>query len=139
MLKMPKKITTRHCFWFSFLLVLILDQISKLFVLRFFPQEVFQSFGIFVGFGLLWVGFFVASVVVFFVLFKRLFFQNRLSALLFGAVIAAAVSNILDKLFWGAILDWIEVFSFKLNIADFVLIIGGIGLIFQLWRDKKWD
>ena len=138
MFKMPKGITNYHYFWFSFLLVLILDQISKLFVLRFFPKLVFKSFGVFVGFNLLWAGFFVALVVVFFVLFRKLFLQSKLSASLFGAVIAAAASNILDRLFWGAILDWIGVFGFKLNVADFVLIIGGVILIFQFWYNS-WD
>lgn len=138
MLKMPKKVVGKYYyFWFSFFSVIILDQLSKFFILRFFPQKVFRSLGVFGDFPFAWIGFFIALIVLFFLLFRRIFFQEKSSILLFGAVIAAAVSNILDKYIWAAILDWIPIFGLKLNLADFVLIICGVALVFQHWLKMK--
>ena len=136
MLKVFKKINKNWLyFWSVFFLILALDQISKILILNFFPDIVFRSFGLFGHFNLLWIGFFVIILVLFFIFFRKVFFQKKITILLFGAILGAAASNVLDKISRAVVLDWIPIFGLRFNLADLTIIICGITLALYLWRE----
>ena len=52
-------------------------------------------------------------------------------------IVVGGISNIIDIISFGGVLDYINLFNFKLNFSD-ILITVGIGLLsFTLWKKKK--
>ncbi len=122
------------------LLTIALDQAVKFFLVRFFSSLVYYNKGI--AFGLLSdtdagiVVFFALSGLIVFFFFER-FVVNRGtarnltpnfaeiagSALLIGG----AVSNLLDRFLYGAIVDFAYFSSFyTFNLADFAVVAGAV-------------
>jgi lipoprotein signal peptidase len=118
----------------GFIFVIFIDQISKYLILTYYPDIIYKSFGLFGNYQFYWEGFFVALILIFFLIYRKTFLKNDATSLLFGAVIAAAISNMFDKLTRSVIIDWIPIFSLKFNLADLILIICGTGLIYYLWK-----
>lgn len=52
-------------------------------------------------------------------------------------VISGGVSNLLDIIVFGGVVDFITLFSFRLNSSDILITIGLILLIIQIWKQKS--
>jgi len=126
----------KNQFWWPFLGILVFDQSSKILIIKFFPDLIYKSRGVFNCPGFIWMSYFIFLMVVFFLFFKKILFQNKTSIIIFGLVLGAGFSNIIDKAIYGGVLDWLSLFSLKFNLADFTLIIGGVILIYQFWRQN---
>lgn len=50
-------------------------------------------------------------------------------------VIAGAISNYIDRLFFGATIDYLRIFTGVINLAD-VMIVGGVGILVFASREK---
>jgi len=121
----------------SLFLAIILDQLSKYFMLKYFPTNVFKSFGLFGHFAYFWEGFFVILIILFFILLKEIFLKKTLTSIFFGAIIGASIANIIDKITREFILDWIPIFNLRFNLADLIIIASGLALIVLLKKNES--
>ena len=118
--------------WFLGLAVIGLDQISKTLILKYFPQLVIINKGIAFGFlasdWWLLINLFILGLVVFFL-------KNKPAKSL---IIAGGVSNILDRLFRGGVVDFINIGFFpSFNLADFFICLGaGLVVLSYLKRGR---
>ncbi len=105
-----------------FLLLVASDQIFKLLALKFF-HPVFNN-GIAFGFG----GDIpvMVTIIVFLILFLSVYKNKSGSGEMF--LLAGGAGNILDRLLYGKIVDWIKFGSLWFNLAD-VYIVAGIIVI----------
>jgi len=109
--------------WYVAILV-VLDQLSKFLIAHFYPGLIVQNKAMF--FGLANVPFsLVISVIilVIFIAYAKYFLQ--LNFFFFALIFAGASSNILDRVFRGAIYDFIPFFSISyINLADLMIFSG---------------
>lgn len=134
--------------WRIAIFLIFLDQTSKVLVSKFFPEVVvLNSKGVF---GILpwWVfilgilgliGFWARLAIVRRVLSKERTFRD------WGilSILAGGVSNILDRIFWGGVVDFIKIYQFPVfNLADVFIVFGVIFVIMQslkpglFWAEK---
>ena len=134
-------------FWSVALAVFILDRVSKFFVLKFIPLNSSIDFPIFslthvlntgTAFGILknasWFFVIFAAAVSVFLILKYRTFSLDLQPLL-GLILGGAVGNLLDRLLYGAVIDFVD-FHFwpAFNIADSAI---SIAVVLLLWREYK--
>jgi signal peptidase II len=141
----------RHVvFWSVALAVFLLDRISKFFVLKFIPLNSSIDFPILslthvlntgTAFGLLknaswFFVVFAAAVSVFLVLKYRTFSQELQPVL--GLVLGGALGNLLDRLLYGAVVDFVD-FRFwpAFNVADSAITIAVVLLLWREYRPRK--
>lgn len=86
-----------------------------------------------------WIFVFGAVVVLGGILFLRK--QSSFSFLNgwpFLLILAGGLSNILERLSFGCIMDYIAIFSFPVfNMSDVALTVGAIGVVWQWWREER--
>jgi signal peptidase II len=117
---------------FKFLLLVIVDQITKL---------IFSSRDFFLGpihfhevknFGLsfsLDFGLIInLSLVVAALAFFLYYFRYRVGLYL---ILAGAISNILDRIYFGYVRDFIDIGLFTFNLADAFIVMGLVWLLFE--------
>ena len=123
---MPRKIA-------SFLLIggfILLDQLSKLGVIWFFPAWVWLnpkgSWGILPS----WLAFFgLAGILI--------WLRKNKTSNVWGAylIIAGGISNLLDRIFWKAVIDFIKLGPLPIfNLADVTI---SLGLLLTLITELK--
>ena len=107
-----------------FILFVAFDQISKLLALK-YSQPAFNS-GIAFGVGE------NIPLLAILIIFLVLFLSVGIGRSGFGEIflLAGGAGNILDRLIYGKIVDWIKFGSLWFNLAD-VYIVGGIILMFS--------
>lgn len=103
-------------------------------------QNAGAAFGLFPGGGL----FFVAVAVV--VVAAILYYQRRLAEdeitvrLALGLQLGGAVGNLVDRLRYGYVTDFIHVrFWSTFNLADSAIVVGIVLLIYQFWRGSATE
>ena len=85
----------------------------------------------------------VATVVVIFLLFWLRKAENKMLALGIGLIVGGAVGNVIDRLRFGAVIDFLEFhiagyYWPAFNVADTAITIGvGFMLIDSLWYKTK--
>ncbi len=148
--------------WFSSLgaalFVFVLDRISKIWILKKLSVHSFIKINDFLNVvhvsnkGGLWgignhrgSGFFIVAsvlaIVVVFALLKRLKEKDILSAVAFGFILGGGIGNLLDRLFYGSVIDFID-FHYKnwhwpaFNFADTFIVIG-IFMLILFYRPEK--
>ncbi len=68
--------------------------------------------------------------------------ESRLTAIALGAVIGGAVGNLIDRLRFGAVVDFVDAYAgawhwYVFNLADAAIVLGVAGLIADaLFRPK---
>lgn len=131
-------------FWSIVIIVFLLDRITKLLILNYIPLNssiaIFSFFSLThvlntgTAFGLLknaqWFFLIFASAVSAFIIVKYQTFQPKIQ-LLSALVLAGALGNLFDRLFYGAVIDFIN-FSFwpAFNIADSAISIAVVLLLY---------
>ncbi len=64
--------------------------------------------------------------------------NHKYSFIYWGAVFGGALGNIFDRIFLGYVVDFIDFRIWpSFNIADTAIVIGVIGLLYLMWRDRK--
>lgn len=128
--------------------IVALDRITKEFVWQNWRDYVVWNTGISLGFlspdslaEKLFLQIFIVVIIVFFLWWlvteSRKSSKDRTVVILLGLVIAGGVSNFVDRVIWGRVMDFIPFFSlWTFNIADFSITIGVLGLIFG--KGKEW-
>lgn len=140
------------------LVALILDQVTKLFAVNYLrpfdpPTELIGSvlrlkltfnpfgvFGISVGSNELY---YVLSVVGLIVLgYIALTVKDRIGVVVFGLLIGGALGNLLDRIRFGYVIDFIDmgignVRWFTYNLADAFITVGAIFLLLREFLRKK--
>ena len=120
-------------FWLGLgFLGLVIDQVIKIFFISSFEavNNLGVSFGLGSGFDWKWL--LVLLLLVFWVWFRK----NDYSYL----VVFGGVSNLIDRFRLGFVVDYFEFYLdwFKFNLADGLIVLGVIGLIYnQAYGDKK--
>lgn len=128
-------------------LILILDQLTKLLILRNFSTSQFKLFNFLqikytantgAAFGILqnqttllaWFSVIVIGVVLFY--YDKITSKNDVPLAL---ILGGTIGNFIDRLSYGHVVDYID-FSFwpAFNIADAALTIGVIWLIFSFYK-----
>lgn len=117
----------------------LLDQLSK--ALATVYGEVMLNQGVAFGWGLFsvpqWLLGFLMGLLLIILLFvgRQFFFRYPIfTALLVGG----AWSNIVDRWVFGGVRDWLSApFGLMNNLADWAVVIGVLGLLFQLSKIKK--
>ncbi|MBD3370236.1 signal peptidase II [Candidatus Fermentibacteria bacterium] len=144
--------------WLLALLVLLVDQLTKRVALSELahsrPVEVLGNvvrlclrMNAGAAFSLSWGGptfllvFNVAAAALVCVLLARCGRCTPLTGLALGAILGGAVGNVLDRLLYGAVVDFIDVgaFGFRwptFNVADIGITVGGLTLILFYRRPR---
>jgi len=104
--------------------VIVVDQISKYIIIKYFAQIiVFNQRGVW-GVVPAWFGI-ISLVILSFWLIKQ-----TSPSLIYWVILAAGISNFIDRLIYVGVVDWIHTFSWfpVFNLADMV-ISGGVGML----------
>ncbi len=126
------------CFIISFLSLIAIDQFSK-YLVRHFGGFYICNSGISFGFQipeflfwLLWI--IIISILIYFISKNRFL----LFTFYFLLILAGALGNIIDRLYFGCIIDFIDwKFWPVFNLADVYISIGAILLLFSLLKQKS--
>lgn len=139
---MMRQAAPRSLAWvsFSFSLVLIsLDQASKFLMQRFFLESVICNASGPWGFPFSLPLLIIFSFGVLAILIR---WQQKQPSMEAGFVwiFAGGISNLIDRIFQGCVVDFIRIFSFPVfNLADIYLTLGVIFLVSFLWKGEKSD
>jgi signal peptidase II len=145
---------------FAVLVVLILDQVTKLMVLRYVEEgetvDVLPFFNILrvwnegISFGLFsdmdavtvrWIIVGGALLITVFLLYWLMVSRRLFLSVGLGMMIGGAVGNIVDRLAWGAVIDFIHVFWgswswYIFNVADIGVTVGVAFMVLDGFFDK---
>lgn len=141
-------------FWLTMLLVFIIDQLSKLWVIyNFNPgesrpfldhilsltyvQNQGAAFGILQGHANV---FLVAAalVIVVLIVFNSRHKQPHSMQIISGLIVAGALGNLLDRVRLNYVVDFFDLGWWPVfNIADMAIVCGGILLVIKLFMDEK--
>jgi signal peptidase II len=143
-------------------LLVVLDQASKLAVLRLL--EPYQTIPVVPGFNLtlafnrgasfsfladaggwqrwLFSGIALAASVIIVILLRRTPPADRLNGLGLSLVLSGAVGNLIDRLWLGHVVDFLDVYYRAwhfpaFNIADSAISIGAALLVLGMWRQER--
>lgn len=114
--------------------IILIDQLSKILVQKFWPSIFFCNSQMALGFPKIAWFYWILYLMIFFFLLN-LIKKNPKSCNLF-LILGGAISNLLDRLFIGCIMDWINLLSWipVFNVADVAISLGIIGFF---WQSKK--
>lgn len=103
--------------------VLVADQILKIWLIKIHPEWVFINTGVAFGVGKSW---YVLVGIVLLIAFGWIYrFQPRW---LWLALALAVLSNVIDRVIYGGVIDYMVLGTLKFNLAD-LLILSLIGLL----------
>lgn len=81
---------------------------------------------------------FITSIILIFILryiFSQKKFLNNFTLTSWDLVLAGGISNLIDRIFRGAVIDFIEIVNFPVfNIADVIIVLGMISFIIYMIR-----
>lgn len=142
-------------FFLTTLLIVAADQLSKLWI-RSFPEGplIFEAgffrivhthntgavFGLFQGHSFVFtviaiIGVVIILLCVFFVYPRSPFLDNRLNRVALGLMLGGTVGNLIDRLRFGGVTDFIGIGIWPaFNIADSAIVVGAIILAYSLLR-----
>lgn len=105
--------------------------------------ELHKNSGAIFGWWQMNIIFYILIVLILFLLFRLLLKEYQQKNLYYLSIISfiliGAISNLIDRWRWGAVIDWINVPWWSVfNLADVYIIGGVIGWVFYLfYADKK--
>ena len=131
--------------------VLLLDQISKQLVIRYVaePLTIIRnfidihvttntgiSFGLFQNTGILPMLIAVIIIIGIFYYYPKIPKKNNYQVLT-ALILGGAVGNFLDRILYGYVIDFIDIWIWPaFNVADSAITIGALGLMYLLWNEK---
>jgi signal peptidase II len=142
--------------WLTAIAVLIADQLSKSFVMRtFLPNEsrvaiphvlwwtyvqnTHGAFGLFGDSAVLLIVMAIIVLGIFWIAFREAARHSLLVRIAFGAIVGGAIGNIVDRLHYHFVIDFIDLRWWPVfNIADSCITIGVAALVLaSLRRDMR--
>ncbi|WP_078595492.1 signal peptidase II [Evansella clarkii] len=146
-------------FYLIAFIVLVIDQFTKWLVVQ--NMEIRESIPVIEGFfyltshrnagaafgilqGQMWL-FYIATIIVvgvvvyYIQVYGR---QNRLFGISLGLVLGGAIGNFIDRVLFGEVVDFLDVYIFNynypiFNVADSALVVGVIMLIIHVIKEEK--
>ena len=130
---------------FLILFLVVLDQISKfyflgknIYIFKYFSinstVNTGITFGIFKGYNILFI--FIILLIIGLVIY--LYKKDKKYCLAYGLILAGAFGNLIDRVFRGFVVDFIDFRIWPIfNLADAFVTIGVLLLIYYLWKDKN--
>ena len=113
-------------------IVLILDRITKIVFIDESVKNYGAAFSLFQGLNIFFI--IVAAVVVGLIIYYNNV-KNFNLALGMGFVLGGALGNMIDRIFYHGVIDFIRIWIFPVfNLADVFNLIGGLILICYLWK-----
>ncbi len=162
-----KKPARKHwTFWITMAFVLACDQVTKAMVERFIPlyesipvigglfniihvKNTGVAFGLFAGDispfrTVFFIGITIVALIVIFLIFRRIKGDRFLVPLSLGMIMAGAVGNLVDRIRWGYVVDFLDVYWHDFhwpafNVADSAITVGVLLLLIEnlfLSREK---
>lgn len=118
---------------FSAVLVLVVDRILKTSIeLKVVNPGVALGLSVYEIF--IVASFVVISAIWIYLLIKQ---KQKTLAYLLGLVVFASFSNLLDRMFLGGVVDYIQVARLWFNLADAVIVFGGVAILINIFVIKK--
>lgn len=142
--------------WVTIFMILVIDRISKLIIQS--NMDLGQSIPVIPGFfhityilnpgaafgmlqGKTWFFILTSILVVAAILFfqYKIPKQERLMRVCLGMIAGGAAGNLIDRLLSGKVIDFLDfkVWSYIFNFADSMIVIGGIILVFLIYRSER--
>lgn len=146
-------------FYLIAFIVLVIDQFTKWLVVQ--NMEIRESIPVIEGFfyltshrnagaafgilqGQMWL-FYIATIIVvgvvvyYIQVYGR---ENRLFGISLGLVLGGAIGNFIDRVLFGEVVDFLDVYIFNynypiFNVADSALVVGVIMLIIHVIKEEK--
>lgn len=129
---------TKRKYFLFFILLLLLDQVIKYFFNKYYPNIISLNTGIIFGFINQIYGVYLIIIVGFGLLIYLLFFDKKYFNFGLVLILAGAISNILDRLFYGGVVDYISLGNLtNFNFSDLMIIIGVIIYFLKLKKPYK--
>jgi len=143
-------------FWLALILVLITDQLSKLWIVHSFNpgesravwdnllyltyvQNQGAAFGILQGKSWLFLVGALLVIIVLVVINSRQR-QPQSVQLVTGVIVGGALGNLLDRVRFNYVVDFFDLGWWPVfNIADMAIVVGAILLVIMLFRDEKGE
>lgn len=137
-------------FWAAAFSILALDRLSKLLILKYLPLNSSIDFGILsithvlntgTAFGMLknasWFFIVFAAAVSAFLIVRYQKFPSPMHWML-GLILGGAVGNLIDRILYGAVVDFIDLHWWPVfNIADSAIVIAIVCLLFKEYMPKR--
>ena len=136
-----------------FITCIFADRISKFFAVKFFNEDLFVSKNInlsltwnrgvswgFLNFeskkAFLLLTFFILSIILIFFIHVFMQYKKNFSVIFETLILSGAVSNIVDRFIYGAVVDFLEFHVYDwywpiFNVADVFVVIGIFGIIMK--------
>lgn len=123
-------------FWAAIVIVILLDQVSKFFLSDSIGSVITNqgiSFGLLASYDKIIVLVIVAALIIVLKSSQQLINQHPV---LMGLFVGGGVSNLIDRLLFGAVRDWMPLMFFGLrnNLADWAIAVGVVGVFLLLSR-----
>ena len=125
------------------LALLILDQLTKFYfigknikIFEYFSFNFTANTGIVFGFfkGMNLIFIFTSLIIICFVIY---FYREKKLRLGFNFILAGAFGNLIDRIFRGYVVDFIDLKIWPVfNLADAFIVIGVLLLIYFMWKEK---
>lgn len=113
--------------------VLILDRITKIAFIDDSVKNFGAAFSLFQGLNIFFI--IVAAMVIGLIIYYNNI-KNFNLALGMGFVLGGALGNMIDRIFYKGVIDFIRIWIFPVfNLADVFNLIGGLIIIYYLWRE----
>lgn len=132
-----------HLFWITSVVIIALDQLSKILIDYFQPSSFFfhlvQNTG--AGFGILkgqtlWLAL-ISLIVALAVIFNyKKIPPQPVTQLLWGLFLGGVIGNLIDRLFRGYVIDFIDLQVWPaFNVADAAITVSVVGLVWWQWKE----
>jgi signal peptidase II len=122
-------------FWLLIFSLVVFDQFAKIFAVQYFRTTCNSGFAF--GFSPDWFGLFIPIFVLFLVLVLFWFEKSRHNLFAFSLIFAGGFSNLLDRLWQGCVVDFIDLgFWPAFNVADAVISSGVVILAVGLIKNR---
>lgn len=136
-------------YWLTIFSLFIVDRLSKVYILQKSPSEFVQgdflslylnqnlAFSLPIFAWLLWP--ILAFVLVWLLFFTwQMYQQKQIIFLPLSLIILGAISNILDRLLYGGVVDFISIWQFPVfNLSDVYITVGFMWVLFFELKKKK--
>lgn len=94
-----------------------------------------SAFGLFKGFNVFFILFSIIVIIVIFYYLKEIVKNKRLLQIGVGLLLGGTIGNLIDRLFYGAVIDFIDFRIWPVfNVADSAVTVSVILLIVLLWK-----
>jgi len=119
-----------------YLVILLLDKLLKIFIIESSLYYI-NNTGVVLGLKIepiILNTLLIVAVLLLYLVFKRF----KLKDLGFNLIILGCLMNLSDRLIWGGVIDYINIFNIlAINLADVIIMIGIITIFYKIYLSEK--